>query len=127
MPTLSVNLWIIFIICLDSFKSFVFVEATQYFIRSKGKGHPVTCLCRHNWRGEPQVQLQSIRNLGARKWWMASNRTRPVCLRERKSTLYTGGWLVGGLDGDGKSRFTGTVQHFMIEQFYVIQVSVFKL
>ena len=121
------SLWIILIICLDSFKSFIFVVVKQYFMKDKGKDHSVTCIYRQNWGGERQIELQSIRNLGARKGWMVSTRPRPVCLQERKSTLYTGGWLVADLDGHGKSRFTGTVHHFMIGHFYVIRISVFKL
>lgn len=70
----------------------------------KGKGHPMTCLCRH--RGEAEVQLQPIRYLGARRRWVVSTTIRPLYPWERPSTHCTGVWvdLMAGLDGQGKSR-----------------------
>lgn len=51
----------------------------------------MTCLCKH--RGEAEVQLQTIRNLGARRRWMVSKTLRLLYPRERIGTDFKGGWV----------------------------------
>ena len=59
--------------------------------------------CKH--RGEVEVKLQPIRNLGARWGWVVSTTPQQLYPEKRPGTHCTGG-LVGlgaGLDGHGKS------------------------
>jgi hypothetical protein len=110
------SLWTILIIRLDSFKSFVFVEVTQYFIRGKGKG-------------KGQIELQSIRNLGARNGWMVSTNQTPAGLPPGKKKYPMYRRVVGGRSGRAlKISFHRYRQSFCDRTIlYVIRISVFKL
>ena len=70
----------------------------------QGKGRPVTCPCRR--RGEAEVQLQHILNLGSRREWVFSITSRSLCPKEKPASRCTVSWmgLGAGLDRHGKSR-----------------------
>jgi len=53
-------------------------------VKVKGKGHPVTGLCR--LRAEAEVNLQHFHNLGTRRVWLIS--TMPGPLQPRGKTRY---------------------------------------
>ena len=74
----------------------------KYTYKGKGKDkcHLMPCLC------STEVQYQPIPNLGARRGWAVSTAPRPLYLRERSDTHFTGGWVGprAGLDRCGKCR-----------------------
>jgi hypothetical protein len=71
------------------------LSGTDCIFIHKGKGHPTTCLRRQ--RREAELQLQLIRNLGARKGWVVSTTPRPLYPREREPVpiVQEAGWAPG--------------------------------
>jgi hypothetical protein len=65
----------------------------------KGKGCPMTCLCKH--REEVEAQLEPIHNHGPRKGWVVSTMLQPLYPWEIPTTNWTGA-LVGLKDRHGK-------------------------